>query len=134
MTTPGDKLTEFSARWNDLRNAVIGRGVQPPPGVSAELAARVGNTYTRWRAYLAQMPAPMVLLPAQALADWLPQYRELVQEARAAGLRFRVLPRGWTDAVKRTAGGGYTWKTWAVISAVFAVPVLCMLGSGGRRR
>jgi hypothetical protein len=138
MTTPGDKLTEFSARWNDLRNAVLGRGTQLPAGVSPDLADRVGNTYARWRKYLAQMPAPMALLPTAAIADWVRQYRALVNEARAAGLRFRVYPEGGLAeelvSPKRRGGqedgGG---RRLAVYAALIALPLLLCVFSGRRR-
>lgn len=135
MTQPRDKLTEFSARWNDLRNAVIGRGVTPPPGVSQEFADRVGNVYLRWRKYLAQMPAPMALLPTQALADWVRQYRALADEAIAAGLRFRVLPVGWTEQALTSSGESDNARKLriAVYAALFSLPVL-LIAFGGRRR
>jgi hypothetical protein len=136
MTQPSDKLTEFSARWNDLRNAVLGRGVQLPAGVSQELADRVGNTYARWRKYLAQMPAPMALLPAQAIGDWIREYRALANEARAAGLRFRVYPPGGLSEEVATpaanGGGGGSGRLW-VYAALIAVPLFLCAFSGGRR-
>jgi hypothetical protein len=138
MTQPADKLTEFSARWNDLRNAVIGRSAQRPANVPQDLYDRTSNTYARWRKYLAQMPAPMALLPTQALADWVVQYRELANEAQAHGLSFRVLPVGWTETMVTPAaadGGGVGWYTAALVAAAFALPLLFFAGGGkGRRR
>ena len=140
MTQPGDKLSEFSARWNDLRNAVIGRGVTLPQGVSQDFADRVGNVYLRWRKYLAQMPAPMALLPTAALAEWVQQYRLLADEALAAGLRFRVLPVGWTEqavtVVRRVndASDNARRLRLAIYAAMFALPVVLLTFGGGRRR
>jgi hypothetical protein len=146
MTTPNDRLTEFSNAWNDLRNAVVGRGTEKPANVPQELYAKVSNTYDRWRTYLQSLPAVLQVFPLQPISDWVLEYRDLATEAQKAGLTFNVLPVSWLESVKATAtdvqttakalAKTTTGMAGVLVASLFlaAVPVIALAFSGSRRR
>ena len=141
MTTPQDLLSRFSTAWNDLRNAVIGQSATKPANVTQALYDKTGNYYERWRKYLAQMPAPMAALPVQALVDWVLQYREIANEAKAEGLTFTEFPVGMTEELvgkknsatdAEDAGG---WGSYIAMAAiVLVVPLVIALSRSKKRR
>jgi hypothetical protein len=99
-------LTELSDGWNNLRNAVIGRGVEKPAGVSTELYRATGAAYDEWRAFYTQNLALLQSYGAVELVDlpastWVKRYRELESWARADGIKF-LSPGGVSTALKES--------------------------------
>lgn len=142
MTTPKDDLTEFANAWNELRNAIMGRGTEKPEGVPLELYTKMGNTYERWRAYLAAVPLDMAVLPVKALSDWVLEYRELADEASKLGLKFPVYAPGWIEtarsvqvAIKKVADNAGAAAGGFFVASLFlaAIPVIALM-LGSRRR
>jgi hypothetical protein len=142
MTTPKDDLSEFSNAWNELRNAIMGRGTEKPANVPLELYTKTGNAYERWRKYLAALPADMQILPIKALSDWVLEYRELADEATELGLKFPAFAPGWIEtarsvqtAIKKAADNAGAATGGLLIASLFlaAIPVIALMVGGKRR-
>jgi hypothetical protein len=103
-------LTELQTAWNELRNAALGRGVTPL--VPQPLADRVGNTYERWRVWLANFPPwklqEILIDPVTAPEPWawLKQYRALSAEVTAAlkqrgNTAYKPMPPNFIEQTKK---------------------------------
>jgi hypothetical protein len=140
-------LEGLSEGWNNLRNAVLGRGTDPPKGVPAVLVSRVANAYDRWRAWYVNEGLAASLVSDVRQLGWLAEYRELVAEAKAAGIEVQELQMGTVEATERklsrTAqnlrqglgeGMSKLGMTVALMGVMLSVPALAFAILGARKR
>lgn len=123
-------LTELSEAWNTLRNDTLGRGTTPL--VPQPLADRIGNTYERWRAWLAKA-SPLDDVMADATASgWLSDYRALYAQASATGVKMTP-PLQTTLVETATKFSSELVQTFVIVGAAISLPLLYLLMRGGRR-
>jgi hypothetical protein len=96
-------LTEFSNAWNDLRNAVMGRGVSKPPNISQQLYDSVGNYYERFRTWLQQQGPITEITTAIGATEQMTTYRQLANQAKKEGAVFNALDIGLAEIAKGAA-------------------------------
>jgi hypothetical protein len=82
---------EFNDGWNNLRNAVMGRGTAKPANVSQKLYDRVGNAITRWQRWYPQASLLDQTMFELSATQWLAEYRELSKMALDEGAQVKVL-------------------------------------------
>jgi hypothetical protein len=117
-------LTELSTAWNDLRNAALGRSTTPlvPP----VLAAKVGNAYERWLNWYSFAGPPSDMIPSITAAPWVDEYRALLAEVQAAGVKpasvLASTPLEGAAAAVSSAGKGIYYTALAI-----AVPLVLLL-------
>ncbi len=122
-------LTELSDAWNELRNATLGRSTTPV--VSAQLAERIGNTYERWRTWLASAGPMQDIAADLTAAGWLNEYRSLVVAAKTEGVSVNALPATFGETVSSAAGD--IGKVVYAVAAVAALGLLVSLFGRARR-
>ena len=121
MTT----LQQLSDSWNALRNAALGRGVDPlvPPG----LASSVGDNYEQFREWVAALgPFDAVresVLTSEEALGWIEQYNALRLAVQAAG---RPVPAALTASRGILGDVAHTVQSIALIVAVGAGVALMM--------
>lgn len=139
-------LEGLSEGWNNLRNAVLGRGTQPPPGVPVVLAGRVANAYDRWRTWYTNEGLAASMVSDLRQQAWLAEYRTLVAEAQAAGIQVQELQMGTIEAAERNIarnardikagvreGLSSFGTTAALLGVLLSVPALVFSILGSRR-
>lgn len=127
-------LQELSDAYNALRNDALGRGLTP--NVPAALASKVGNTFDRFKAWLANA-GPLTDVVADAVAlPWVNEYRGLATEVQAAGVKLSApLPTTLGETVVSTASNVATFgKHLAFVLAAVAIPFTFILLGGARGR
>lgn len=78
-------LQELSDAYNALRNDALGRGLTP--NVPAVLAARVGNTFDRFKTYLGNASVLDDITADATARGWVDEYRALAKDVQAAGVK-----------------------------------------------
>lgn len=123
-------LTEFSAAWNELRNAALGRGVQPL--VPEPLATDVGTAYEGFRVWVMDQPGELPVLPLSA-GPWVDKHRELAARVRAYGIAVQELPRTMRETLEAEASTVWTGLKWLGVALGVGIPVALVLSLRGRR-
>jgi hypothetical protein len=83
----GLTLDDLLTAWNELRNAVMGRGVGKPAHVSQLLYDTTGKEYIAFREWLASKPALLqVLQEIFGAPEHIERYRNVVALARREGI------------------------------------------------
>jgi hypothetical protein len=84
-------LDELLQAWNDLRDAVQGRGTGKPPEVPQRLYDVIGEEYTAFRAWLSKQNALQQMLHnVFGAPDWLERYRSMAGLARHHGVIVKI--------------------------------------------
>lgn len=123
-------LTDLSDAWNVLRNAALGRGTKPI--ASPALADKIGNAYERWRKWLETASPVQDIVPSATAWSWLQEYRALVAEAMAEGIKVDALPGQPLEAVASFASTTIT--TVAIAVAAIGLPVVALMLFAKRKR
>lgn len=129
-------LGELSNAWNELRNAVLGRGTQPSAGVKPTTATTIGNYYERWRKYYESAGIADDMVPSATAAEWVTLYRDGVRLAKADGLVL-AFELGATP-IERTAAAAQAAVTGVgnglfFVAAAISVPLVLFLAARSRR-
>lgn len=127
------KLQELSDAYNALRNDALGKGVKP--NVPQALADRVGNTYERWRTWLANAGVIDDVLADVTASQWVTDYRTLAADVAAAGVKLSApLPTTLGENVSSAAASiTKLGQTAVIVVAAVSLPLLFLL-LGGKRR
>lgn len=128
------KLQELSDAYNALRNDALGRGTQPL--VSPALALRVGNTYDRFKAWLATAGVIDDMLADATAHGWVDEYRALASAVLAEGVKISApMPTTFGEVVAKTAASAAGFgQALLIVAAAIGLPLIFVLAGGARRR
>jgi hypothetical protein len=89
----GLTLNDLLQAWNELRNAVMGRGIAKPPNVSQRLYDATGEEYLAFRKWLSEKPALVqVMFEITGAPDYIERYRLVFEMARREGINVKPPP------------------------------------------
>ena len=125
-------LNDLNDRWNELKNAVIGRDGKPTiPDV--KLANEIARWSARWRVWWTAQGPTSDLVPSIAAANYIEVLRQLQARAASAGVldKSEVLPETVPETI--TSAIVAIPKIVIGVSLALAVAALALTVAGGRR-
>lgn len=113
-------LAELSQAWNDLRNAALGRGLNP--NVKPATAELIGNAYERWRAWYQKAGVSDDMVASVSAAPMVELYRKTLALAKAEGVKVAELEQTPVERAKPAIGEVKTM----VIAGSVAISLLAL--------